>query len=209
VDHKVYYLWCNQDETQVTNWSFSDVGLGFVGEDIDLALDHQGRPRVSYLDGSGLCLAWCNNGAEADGALWQHESVESNDSLAQDFEVLPVCDCTVSKWVNGQRSCLALDSAGNPRIGYDAQHMWGGVSASEPWKNCNFTDVTVTRFASFSLEPPPSISIRRGNGSLEITFNGTLESAPEPNGPWAILPGASSPLQPSPTDSKRFYRVRR
>ena len=117
------------------------------GDGVDLALDELNQPRMSFETASqGMGYAWCNANCESDNAGWQSQEVESQASLADNFEVLPIHRCTVSTWFNGQRSSLALDSAGNPRLAYDAQHWWYGteIVAGVP-QPCNYQDVTVTR----------------------------------------------------------------
>jgi hypothetical protein len=146
--HHLYYLWCNETCTDPAHWWRGDIALpGLVGGGIDLALDRQNRPRISYLNAAGLSYAWCNTDCESGDAPWQQRVVESNASLAANYEVFPIHYCTISTWVNGRRTSLVLDAAGNPRFGYDAQHMWSGVYVNEPWKNCQMTDITITRVA--------------------------------------------------------------
>jgi len=207
-DHQLYYLWCNHEATaSATNWSFNNVGLFLTSGTVDLALDAQGRPHLSYLVAEGLGYAWCNTGAESDSAIWQRRIVESNASLAGNYEVLPINTCSASAWINGQRSSLALDAAGNPRIGYDAQHIWSGVYVDQPWENCNFKDITMTRFAFFSVAP--FLSIRSLGAQIEVTFgNGALECSPAPSGPWVSVPVTNSPFVVAPNEPKQFFRVR-
>lgn len=57
----------------------------------------------------------------------------------------------------------------------------------------------------------PSLEVRRlAGGSLELTFTSTLWSAPDPTGPWSVLPQATSPHVVAPTPgSPVFYRAAR
>lgn len=152
-DHMLYYLWCDQDCGQSAEpWMFTDIGLPWgAGSEVDMLLDARDRPRLSYQgQAGGLDYAWCDAQCESGGATWRSMQVESKAALADDFEVLPVRTCTVSTWLNGQRTSLALDAAGNPRIAYDAEHWWFGVETSGgTTRDCGFKDVTVTRFALF------------------------------------------------------------
>lgn len=205
-DHQLYYLWCNEGATvSATNWSFNNVGLFLTSGAVDLALDTLGRPRISHLTAEGLGVAWCNTGAASANAVWQRRVVESNASLAGDYEVLPIVPCSSSSWINGQRSSLALDAAGNPRFGYDAQHLWTGVYLDPPGGTCHFTDITMTRFAFLNL--PPQLAIRRLGNQLEISFDaGTLEFAAQPSGPWTPV-AVNSPLLVTPLEPQGYYRV--
>lgn len=149
-DNQLFYLWCDSQCSTAQGWFFHNTGMSFgSGDGVDLVLDGLDRPRLSFeTSGQGLGYAWCDTGCQSDNPVWQHREVESQASLADDYEVLPIHRCTVSTWFNGQRSSLALDPAGNPRIAYDAQHWWygtedvGGVPTP-----CNYQDVTVTRIS--------------------------------------------------------------
>ena len=149
-DHMLFYLWCDSGCDTAQNWLFDDTGMPFgSGDGVDLALNGLNRPRMSFeTSGQGLGYAWCNSGCESADAAWQSQEVETQASLANNYEVLPIHRCTVSTWFNGQRSSLALDLAGNPRIAYDAQHWWYGTeNVGGVPKPCNYQDVTVTRIS--------------------------------------------------------------
>ena len=60
--------------------------------------------------------------------------------------------------------------------------------------------------ASFSIggDAPPAISIARNdNGTITVTFQGKLQSAPAVNGPWQDV-GATSPLILNPDQTAQF-----
>jgi hypothetical protein len=144
------YLWCDSGCSAGQNWFFAGTGLPFgSGDGVDLALDGQDRPRMSFeTAGQGLGYAWCDADCESEAAAWQSQEVESQASLAENYEVLPIRRCTVSTWFNGQRSSLALDPAGHPRLAYDAQHWWYGTEqVNGEQQPCNYQDVTVTRIS--------------------------------------------------------------
>jgi hypothetical protein len=152
--NQLYYLWCNFGCTESgENWSVANTGLPYgSGDGVDLVLDSQDRPRMSFqIAGHGLGYTWCNSNCESGSGTWESLEVESQQSLANNYEVLPVRRCTVSTWLNGQRTSLALDKNGNPRIGFDAQHWWYGteIVGGVP-KSCSYQDVTVTRVAFFN-----------------------------------------------------------
>ncbi|MCG2817952.1 MAG: hypothetical protein L6433_02965 [Actinomycetia bacterium] len=73
---------------------------GNVGSDTSLALDSSGNPRISYFDNTNgdLKFAYSNDG----GATWPAANIKTVDSAGN----------------VGLSNSLALDSSGNPRIGY-------------------------------------------------------------------------------------------
>jgi hypothetical protein len=56
----------------------------------------------------------------------------------------------------------------------------------------------------------PTVGIARNGTDLQVTFTGTLESAPAITGPWTAVPGASSPLvlKPAQLTTAAFYRAK-
>jgi hypothetical protein len=150
---KLYYLWCDAGCSGAQNWYLTDTQMpSGSGDGVDLALDAQDRPRMSFqIAGEGLGYTWCDANCESDSGVWGSLEAESQESLADNYEVLPIHRCTISTWLNGQRTSLALDSAGNPRIGYDAQHWWYGTElVNGVPQPCNYQDVTVTRLSLFN-----------------------------------------------------------
>jgi len=137
----LYYYWCHSACTSGGNWHFSDVGLvpaasfETSGQEPDLALDSQDHPRLSFqtLDhtlGNGLGYAWCDLNCESGLATWQSLLADSNDQLNADWNRVSALGCTNRGWIGAHRSALALDTAGNPRIGYDAEHVCGDLGTS-------------------------------------------------------------------------------
>jgi hypothetical protein len=152
-DNLLYYLWCDGGcaDGQAGNWQGMAIGApALSGDDVDVALDGQGRPRLVYGErNQGLGYSWCNENCTSPNASWHHAVAETSDSLSDDFEVLPIRRCTVSTWFTGVRPALALDAQGNLRIAYDAQHYWYGTeTVGGQVQTCNFKDINVTRFAA-------------------------------------------------------------
>ncbi|MBA3946571.1 MAG: hypothetical protein H0X37_18655 [Herpetosiphonaceae bacterium] len=56
---------------------------------------------------------------------------ESLDTLDQDFQPPIPTNCDIGTWF-GARPTLALDGAGNPRIGYDGEWVVGNNAACQP-----------------------------------------------------------------------------
>jgi len=144
----LWYWWCNTGCTDGANWAGSSVGAQGQAEDPDLALDALNRPRIVFKSNSpddGLGYAWCDMSCESTGAIWQGGLVEPSSDLDSDWDILPPLNCSGSYWYGGYRPSLALDTAGNPRIGYVGQHLHGGGSS------CTVAeDYRAVRFAFFN-----------------------------------------------------------
>jgi hypothetical protein len=154
-DDLLYYLSCNTQcaTGEPANWQYVAIGSStLAGQDVDLALDGQGRPRLAYSGlNDSLGYSWCDQDCEDSAAGWQHVVAESKEALSDDYDILPIRRCTISAWLNGVRPTLALDPQGNPRIAYDAQHYWYGTEiVGGQVRDCNFKDVNVTRLLSLN-----------------------------------------------------------
>lgn len=121
---RLYYLWCNANCLNETSWQRRDLGLGsHNGQEPDLELDAQGRPRLAYaLETTGvLGYSWCNTNCETPGAAWQHRAVETAAVVEQAWPGAYPIACNTGLW-HGLTPTLALDGAGNPRIAYDTTY---------------------------------------------------------------------------------------
>lgn len=154
--NRLYYLWCNSNCRLAgqNDWQARDLELPkYHGQNADLALDGQDRPRIAYdAFGGGLSLAWCDTGCESDAAIWQSAMLEPSATLEADYPVAPIRRCSISTWVSGQQPMLALDKLGNARIGYGAEHGYGGNDLDEPWEICpSYTDIILARYLQTDL----------------------------------------------------------
>ena len=137
----LYYWWCNTGCTNGANWTGSSVGAQGQAEDPDLALDALNRPRIAFKNNSpdGLGYAWCDMSCESNSATWQGGLVEPSSDLDVEWPILPPVGCSSSYWYGGYRPSLALDTAGNPRLGYVAQHFHGGgCTVAEDYRAVRF-----------------------------------------------------------------------
>jgi hypothetical protein len=147
---QLYYVWCNNTTCLNPNdWNKVSVGTPIAyGDGVDLVLDPANRPRLAYQMGDdGLGYAQCDANCEATSS-WQRRTLESTAAvMAQYPPGLPQYqNCPILTWFNGVRPSLALDPAGNPRVGYDTELWWGGTS---PYIRCDI-DVPVARFGLFN-----------------------------------------------------------
>ncbi|MHB1339071.1 MAG: hypothetical protein ACYCYG_09660 [Bellilinea sp.] len=128
--NRLYYLFCstNCGDWNTSDWSGYSLGLPVgVGTYARLAIDPQNRPRLVYEDVSyGLEYSWCKSGCETTSPVWQNMLADSSAVLDQTEPVPPIPPCQVAGWFTGKRPSFALDSAGNPRFAYDAEH-WQGL----------------------------------------------------------------------------------
>jgi hypothetical protein len=125
----LYYWWCNTGCTDGANWAGSSIGAEGQAEDPDLALDALNHPRIAFRNTSspdGLGYVWCDTNCESTSATWLGGVVEPSSDLDLEWDILPPLNCSGSYWWDGYRPSLVLDTVGNPRIGYVAQHLHGG-----------------------------------------------------------------------------------
>ena len=126
----LYYLWCDTGcgDAATAAWDGYPVGVpNDVGVGVDLAMDAEGRPHMAFEDPTlGLTYAWCTSGCETANPVWQTLLADSSAALDVSEPVPPLGTCTEMHWFTGKLPSLALDSAGNPRIGFGADHLQGG-----------------------------------------------------------------------------------
>ena len=65
---------------------------------------------------------------------------------------------------------------------------------------------TGTLQAGIPVEPPTIIVVNNGDGTVTVTFEGTLQSAATVDGPWENVDGAS-PLTISADQAAQFGRA--
>jgi hypothetical protein len=164
---RLYYLWCEEACAQPNSeWYFYRIPVPWpAGDGATIHIDEADRPRIAYEDGGNVGYAWCTEHCESGNALWRVTRLESSSDLLGDNEMLPIRRCSVSTWFLGVRPSIAFDSAGNPRIGFDAQHYWYGVEivSGVPYA-CNYKDVNVSRVVlanhpdtGVAVEPPGNL----------------------------------------------------
>jgi hypothetical protein len=148
---KLYYIWCNANCLDFDNWDGFDLDLEQgVGQHPDLFIDGQNRPHLAFqINGTtGLAYARCTaNCQNSSSAVWQAFIAEEASVLDADFPIAPPIGCAASYWYGGYRSSVALDAAGNPRIAYDAEHLYGdGACVTD-------RDYKAVRLIYFALPP--------------------------------------------------------
>lgn len=144
---------CDGDCAEGDNWAgtalITDERLG---AGLDLALDHDGRPRVVYTAASNIFIAWCasTDCAKAESP-WDLKKVEFGSDMKPD-QVIPYPNCTVAAWFLRHPS-VAIAADGSPRVAYRAEDISGGVENPDPTKpDCEAgADMTWARFARVRL----------------------------------------------------------
>jgi hypothetical protein len=147
---QLYYLWCDSVTClDLNDWHQVSVGTPIAsGDGVDLILDPANRPRLAFQMGDdGLGYAACDANCGVTSS-WQARTLESTASVMALYPPgLPEHqNCPILTWLNGVRPSLALDLAGRPRVGYDAELWWGGTS---PYVHCDIA-VPVARFGLFN-----------------------------------------------------------
>ncbi len=140
------YAWCDTGCDTTDGWAHSPIGLAQGdGQDPAIVLDEQGRPRIAYTRDTlgGIGYLWCDSQCESGAAQWQNTLVEPIDALDEEYPIPPPFDCTLATW-SGIRPALALDPNGNPRIGYEGEHLHGGAGCTAK------IDYRSVRFAFFA-----------------------------------------------------------
>jgi hypothetical protein len=184
----LYYCWCHSTCTSAGNWHFSSLGLvpaaGFEtsGQEPDLALDSQDHPRLSFqtLDhtmGNGLGYGWCDVSCESGSPTWQKALADPNSQLNVDWNRVEA-GCTGGTWIGGYRSAVTLDAAGNPRIGYDAQHTSTGC----PGFDQDYRSVRFVYFRGSTLPGPyrlylPLLRKWGGRGATAAQLSGSCAAS--------------------------------
>jgi hypothetical protein len=131
--NRLNYMWCDAGCTSAASWTMAPVGLDQGnGQSPAIALDGQGRPRIAFAikEDQGIGYLWCDSQCGA-AAQWHGRLAESLETLNQDFPRPAPINCDVSTWL-GARPQLALDAAGNPRIGYDGEFLVGNNFMCKP-----------------------------------------------------------------------------
>ncbi|MEZ4736577.1 MAG: hypothetical protein R3E79_56545 [Caldilineaceae bacterium] len=134
---RLFYLWCNTDCLDVANWQQRELGLGsFNGQEPDLELDRQGRPRLAYADwdAGGIGLAWCNENCETTAATWEHQLLEDRNLLYSVWPVAYPPHCDGGLW-NTLSPTLVLPANGNLQIAYDATYHAHCLYDDDPTDN--------------------------------------------------------------------------
>ncbi len=132
---KLYYIWCNGSCLEQGNWDGIDLELNQgMGQHPDLLIDPNNRPHLVFqITGTiGLAYTHCTANCQSSNGVWEAVVAESSEDLDADFPITPPIGCLASYWYGGYRPSLALDGAGNPRIAYDAEHLYGdGICATD------------------------------------------------------------------------------
>lgn len=147
-NRNIVYFECDENCTGsgwvgaiITNNDRLDAGL-------DLALDRQDRPRFAFTLDYNIGLYYCDEAdCTSEDAKWDLTKVEFGSDIPTD-EIFLWDNCTVAAWFLHSPS-IAIDANGQPRIGYQARDISGGVTQPDPTRpRCVAgTDMTWSRLA--------------------------------------------------------------
>jgi hypothetical protein len=96
------------------------------------------------------------------------------------------------------------------RINANTDPMGEG-SVMHKWATYNsaLTDAQIAALAAAAGGGGPTLSIvNNGDGTVTVTYTGTLQAAPAVNGPWEDVEGATSPLTVTADAPATFARTR-
>jgi hypothetical protein len=131
-------------------------------------------------------------------------------------------DGTISTYVNGEET-NTVGGGGPVSSGYSFNIGGGGIwDAAGNYFYGELDDIAVWDVALTAVEikkiaeglsplaevPPAVAVVKNADGSLTITFDGTLQTAPTVNGPWTDVNG-ESPLQITADGEAWFGRARK
>lgn len=144
----VVYFACDE-ACSTSPWTGTSLSSGDdIGPGIDIALDADDHPRFVYTFDYNIGLAHCEaESCELADSPWALEKVELGGEMDPD-EIFLYPNCNVGAWFLHSPS-IALDAAGEPRVGYQARDISGGWSNPDPtMPDCTAgTDMTWSRLA--------------------------------------------------------------
>jgi hypothetical protein len=147
-NRNIVYFECDEGCTG-DNWTGSIISdHESIDTGLDLALDQNDRPRFAYTLGFNIVLAYCDQAdCTSEMAQWDLTKVEFGSDIPAD-DIFLWDNCTVGAWFLHSPS-IALGAGGEPRIGYQARDISGGLSQPDPTKpGCVAgTDMTWSRLA--------------------------------------------------------------
>jgi hypothetical protein len=148
---QIVYFACDEDCSE-DHWQGSIISNNAaIGPGVDLALDAQDLPRFVYTLDYDIGLSHCDaQPCAGPDSTWDLTPVEHRASIPTD-QIFLWENCHVATWTLHSPS-IALDSHGEPRVGYQARDISGGLDNPDPTKpDCEAgTDMTWSRLALMS-----------------------------------------------------------
>ncbi|MDF2697137.1 MAG: hypothetical protein K0S65_5520, partial [Labilithrix sp.] len=143
------YFECDDDCT-AAGWRGSVLSdLESLGPGLELALDANDKPRFVHTLDYNIALAFCDDAdCTTPEAKWDLTKVEYGGEMKPD-EIFLYENCTVSAWFLHSPS-LTLTKTGQPRVGYQARDISGGLKNPDPATKPDCvagTDMTWSRLA--------------------------------------------------------------
>jgi beta-glucanase (GH16 family) len=93
----------------------------------------------------------------------------------------------------------------NPSMAAATADCSGVYTVSATTGNC----ASAPGVTAVTVNPPASVAIESSTNGLALTWpSGTLQSAPEPAGPWSDLSAATSPWPLATNETQQFFRLK-
>lgn len=193
---RLFYLTCDGQCLQRGNWAVVDLGLGtFNGQEPDLELDDQGRPRIAYADwhqggpGVAACDATCSSASS-----WRHTLVEDRNVLHRAWPVAYPPHCDGGLW-NALTPSLTLGPGGAPVLAYDATYHAHCLYDDDPTDTIPPVSkmhlitraVRVVSMAAGAATPGAPTGLRAGVSGNTLTLHWNAPSAGSAPASYALV----------------------
>ena len=207
--------WVNGASSQVSGAGLIAKGGGGVEQ---FALDISGGVFEFLVHDGVSVLHACQASSKPDGQ-WHHlvgvcDQMNGRVSLYVDGAVVASTDIQSGKGVlaaGGARlpaaNLVSLGSRTSARTSTAFNYQFNGSIGGAAIYNRALTTAQVLAHYQAGSLVVPAISMTRADGNMVITFTGTLQSSTNIAGPFAPVPGATSPYTTQPTNALMFYRA--
>jgi hypothetical protein len=197
----------------VTDDSHQNPGNGWNGDSIQAVFANAAQDTVTHLYNYALAdsgdLVVMNEKGPGGTEL---AVTRDDDTNTTSYEIkLPAASLGLDAYESGMSIGVGLCvNDGEQDAGQGGQKGWSGWG---PYAAVYGKTASATGLVNLVGETPaggPTISIaNNGDGTVTVTYTGTLQAAPAANGPWEDVEGATSPLTVDADAPTTFARTRK
>jgi hypothetical protein len=197
----------------VTDDTHQNGGAGWDGDSVQLVFANAAQDTVTHLYNYGL--------SDGGDVILNHERgpggteasiTRDDDTMTTLYELkFPAASLGLDAFESGLSIGIgACVNDGDTEDGQGGQKGWSGWG---PYAAVYGKTASATGLVTLVGETPaggPTISIaNNGDGTVTVTYTGTLQAAPAANGPWEDVEGATSPLTVDADAPTTFARTRK